>query len=321
VTITDNDSADGSNPIDVTAFFVRLHYLDFLNREPDGPGGAFWINNIDKCSDPSQRPPDRPTEAGCIDRQRETTSGAFFLSDEFQLTGYFVYLYYTGALGRVPTYREFERDVQEVATGVVVNNQWSPAVLNQNRAAYAQEFITRPEFKALYDGLTNRQYVDKLFQTTGIQATENDKASLAASLDNSSDTRATALHKVVEGIVINSDNSKTFTTPYGEDFYLKQFNAGFVQMEYFGYLRRDPDASGYQHWKDKLDFFSTQRTGNYGTYLTAQQGEYITAEMVRAFIVSDEYRRRFGPQPTSSAGTTSLMQELFQKLSVVLALG
>ncbi|MET0645412.1 MAG: SBBP repeat-containing protein [Pyrinomonadaceae bacterium] len=59
----------------------------------------------------------------------------------------------------------------------------------------------------------------------------------------------------------------------------------FVLMEYFGYLRRDPDAapdadfSGYNFWLGKLDSFS---------------GDYRRAEMVKGFISSDEYRRRFG---------------------------
>jgi hypothetical protein len=49
-------------------------------------------------------------------------------------------------------------------------------------------------------------------------------------------------------------------------------------MEYFGYLRRDPDASGYGYWLDKLNQFD---------------GNFERAEMVRAFIGFQEYRDRF----------------------------
>jgi hypothetical protein len=55
-------------------------------------------------------------------------------------------------------------------------------------------------------------------------------------------------------------------------------------MQYFGYLRRDPDAapdadfSGYNFWLSKLDQFG---------------GNYVNAEMVKAFLSSIEYRRRF----------------------------
>ena len=59
-----------------------------------------------------------------------------------------------------------------------------------------------------------------------------------------------------------------------------EFNRAFVAMEYFGYLRRDPDAPGYDFWLTKLNQFN---------------GDYIKAEMVKAFISSDEYRKRFGP--------------------------
>ncbi len=57
-----------------------------------------------------------------------------------------------------------------------------------------------------------------------------------------------------------------------------RFNEAFVMMEYFGYLRRDPDASGFQFWLDKLNQFN---------------GNFERAEMVKAFINSGEYRSRF----------------------------
>ena len=50
-------------------------------------------------------------------------------------------------------------------------------------------------------------------------------------------------------------------------------------MEYFGYLRRNPDEEGYQFWLGKLNSFN---------------GNYVEAEMVKAFISSIEYRQRFG---------------------------
>jgi hypothetical protein len=69
---------------------------------------------------------------------------------------------------------------------------------------------------------------------------------------------------------------------------LQEFNRAFVLMQYFGYLRRNPDDApepglnfdGYNFWLTKLNQFN----GNFGE-----------AEMVKAFLVSDEYRQRFGP--------------------------
>ena len=63
------------------------------------------------------------------------------------------------------------------------------------------------------------------------------------------------------------------------EFARREFNAAFVLMQYFGYLRRGPDEEGFNFWLAKLEQFG---------------GNYVNAEMVKAFISSDEYKRRFG---------------------------
>jgi uncharacterized repeat protein (TIGR01451 family) len=265
------------NPIDDQRHFVRQQYLDFLNREPDTAGWDFWTDNITKCSDPARRPPGK-TEAQCIDKQRETTSAAFFLSPEFQYTGYYVYRFYKGSLGRQPKFFEFIPDSQFVAAGIIIGGQLSAAKIEANKSAFANFFVSRPEFLAIYGALTNQQYVDKLFQTTTINASPADRTALVDGLNNGSETRATVLKKVVDGTVVISEGNQQFTTTYGQAFYNLEFNPAFVQMEYFGYLRRDPDAAGYAFWLGKLN----------------QYGNYLDAEMVKAFITSPEYRSRFG---------------------------
>jgi hypothetical protein len=68
----------------------------------------------------------------------------------------------------------------------------------------------------------------------------------------------------------------------------QEFNRAFVLMQYFGYLRRNPndapeptlDFQGYNFWLNKLNSLN---------------GNFIAAEMVKAFLSSNEYRRRFGP--------------------------
>jgi glucose/arabinose dehydrogenase len=266
-----------ANPIDDQRQFVRQQYLDFLNREPDGPGWDFWTDNITKCSDPARRPAGQ-TETQCLDKQRETTSAAFFVSPEFQYTGYFVYRFYKGALGRQPRFSEFIPDAQFVAAGIIVNNQLSASKIEANKSAYANLFVGKPEFLAIYGALPNQQYVDKLFQTITINASAADRAALVTSLDNGTETRATVLKKVVDGTVVISEGNQQFTTTYGQAFYNLEFNPAFVEMEYFGYLRRDPDAAGYAFWLGKLNQF----------------GNYLNAEMVKSFIISPEYRSRFG---------------------------
>ena len=63
-------AATDANPIDNTEIFVRQHYADFLSREPDEDGLAFWIDNIDSCDEDAQ----------CREVKRIDTSAAYFLS-------------------------------------------------------------------------------------------------------------------------------------------------------------------------------------------------------------------------------------------------
>jgi hypothetical protein len=273
------------NPIDDAREFVRWQYKDFLRREPDGPGWDHWTNEITMCSDSANRLPGE-SESDCTSRKRANTSAAFFLSPESQNTSYFVIRVYLGSLGRMPHYgggttleSEFTGDVATVSNGIVVNNQLSPSVINSNKQAFVNAFVTRSEFRAIYDGLNNTQYVDKLFQTTGVTPSSNDRQALIDGLGNGTETHASVLFKVVDGTTtINTEGHLQFNTTYGKAFYDNKFNAAFVQMEYFGYLQRDPDDAGYAFWLNKLNLF----------------GNWVDAQMVLAFMTSPEYRARFG---------------------------
>src|SRR2546428_2023013 len=287
LSILDDATEPAMNPIDNASDFVRSHYHDFLHREPDGPGLAFWTDNIEKCNDPARRPAGQ-TVAQCIDKQRESTAIAFFMSPEFQMTGGFVYHLYKGSLtgspnydggsaGRFPTFLEFMRDVSQVSEGIVVNNQLSGAVVEANRNRLAAEFVQRPEFLAKYGGLDNTLYVQELFNTTGIAATAGEKQTLVNGLTNGTDTRAGVLRKVVDGTVVI--NNVQFTTTYGQAFYNQENRRVFVFMEYVGYLRRNPDAAGFIFWLGKLNQFN---------------GDPFQAEVVRSSLLSPQYRSRFG---------------------------
>jgi len=151
-------------------------------------------------------------------------------------------------------------------------------VINANKQAFVQAFVNRPEFRAIYDPLNNTQYVDKLFQTTGVTPSASDRQALIDGLNGGSLTRAKVLFNVVDGTTTGDGGALTFNTTYGKAFYDALFNQAFVQMEYFGYLLRDPDPDGYAFWLGKLNQF----------------GNFVDAEMVRALIVSPEYRSRFG---------------------------
>ena len=257
-TIKDNDAASQPNPIDDSTFFVRQHYHDFLNREPDAPGLAFWVNEIEQCGQ----------DARCREVKRVNVSAAFFLSIEFQETGFFLYKLYIESLAREPTYAEFIRDVQELSRGVIVGQGDWRARLDANRAAFIAEWVERRDFRAQFDGQSNAGYVDKLLSRASISNAAL-QASLTAALNSGAKTRTQVLLEVIDRPETNQ----------------RYFRYAFVLMEYFGYLRRNPEdppdghRGGYDFWVFKLFEFN---------------GDFIKAEMVKAFISSDEYRHRFG---------------------------
>src|SRR5207302_8906526 len=102
--------------IDDPQFFVRQQYLDFLNRGPDADGLAFWTNEIVSCGGDLQ----------CVDAKRINVSAAYFLSIEFQQTGYLVYCIYKASYANLPgapvpvKLSEFQLDTQKIGQGVVV---------------------------------------------------------------------------------------------------------------------------------------------------------------------------------------------------------
>jgi len=261
ITVTDNDAVNGPNPIFITSFFVRQHYLDFLSREPEV--GEPWTAVLNGCSDVNNNP-------AC---DRLTVSGAFFGSPEFQLKGYFVYRFYKLAFNRLPLYTEIVVDMRAV-TGA------TPAEVFQKKATFTNNFVLRGEFTGLYNATSNTTYVNTLmgrYSLTSITTPDpanpdgTNKVTLTNSdLINRLDgvggtlTRAQVLRAI-------ADSDQVFNA---------EFNQAFVAMQYFGYLRRNPDTPGFNAWL---------------TYLSTHPGDQRT--MINGFMNSNEYWLRFGPLP------------------------
>jgi hypothetical protein len=243
-----------ANAIDTPEYFVRQHYLDFLGREPDSAGLNFWSEQIAMCG----------SDYNCIERRTINVSAAYFLSIEFQKTGGLVNSLYEASYGRAPRYAEFVPDTAKVSRNVIVGQAGWEALLATNKQEFLDAWVERAEFQAAYGNLTNDGYVDALVANTGVEFTAAERATLVGGLNDSSLTRAGALERVAEN----------------EGFVKAKFNEAFVRMQYFGYLRRDPDDSGLHFWLNKLNEF---------------EGNFERAEMVKAFLVSGEYRDRFRP--------------------------
>ena len=135
------------HPIEASDFFVRQHYLDFLNRPGDSSGVDFWVGGIEQCG----------TNSTCRDFKRIQTSAAFFLSIEFQETGYLVYRMYKAGYGNLPggapvpvRLADFLPDTQQIGNGVVVGvGDWQTR-LNNNKIVFAQNFVSRELFLAVH---------------------------------------------------------------------------------------------------------------------------------------------------------------------------
>jgi uncharacterized protein (TIGR03118 family) len=169
LTLVDNDSvAPTTNPIDDSTFFVRQHYLDFLNREPDTAGLNFWVNQIESCG----------ADPACREIRRINVSAAFFLSIESQKTGVVAYNTHRAAFGNLPPtagaavpvfYGTFERDTQALGKDYIVGSPGADAQIEANTVAYFNDFVTRPQFVDKYPAtLTNAQFVDNLLSTAGL---------------------------------------------------------------------------------------------------------------------------------------------------------
>ena len=118
------------------------------------------------------------------------------------------------------------------------------------------------------------EFIDRLFANSGVTPSAGDRAAAINEFGAAFDTvdlaaRSRAIRRVAENSTLAQ----------------REFTRAFVLMQYFGYLRRNPNDApdnnfaGYNFWLAKLDQF---------------HGDYIGAEMVKAFITSTEYRQRFG---------------------------
>jgi TolB protein len=264
--IEDNDATTGTeNPSRSTAFFVRMHYLDFLSREPEA--GEPWSKVLNNCPNAFNLDPASPS-AAC---DRLIVSQSFFGSLEFRLKGFFVYNFYRAALERRPAYEEIIPDMRSV-TGQ------NGAEVFAKRAQFALDFAQRAEFKTRYDGLSNTAYVNALLDryalqqittpdplqpeaSTRVVLTRADLINRLGATGAPALTRAQVLRAIVESAEVGA----------------AEYNGAFVAMQYYGYLRRTPEESGYQAWLRVIN-----------------QDPNNIRIMVNGFVNSTEYRIRFG---------------------------
>jgi hypothetical protein len=205
------------------------------------------------------------------------TSAAFFLSIEFQETGGFALRTQRTAFGRQSNdpftrypFLQFMRDSRTIGQGVIVGQTGADAKLELNKQNYAEQIVLTNDFTIRFPLAPAATYVDALFASAGVTPTVAERnAAINAFGAGGTTGRIAALRSVSDSASVRAAD----------------LNPSFVLAEFYGYLRRNPtDApdfsdAGYQFWLAKLIQFN---------------GNFVNAEMVKAFIAASEYRGRFG---------------------------
>ncbi|MCA1629938.1 MAG: DUF4214 domain-containing protein, partial [Acidobacteria bacterium] len=249
----------GANPIFDPTFFVRMQYLDFLSREPDAGGMAAWVATLNNCA---------PGDTRC---DRASVSSGFFRSQEFEQKGRFVFNFYKVSFGRLPRYSEIVADMSSV-TGV------STAEVVAKKAAFTDAWAQRLDFLGAFGGMSNTQIVNALMDRYALSSITTPNPSTP---DDASQkvvlTRADLIGRLNTGALTRAQLVRAVAG--SDEVGRAEFNSAFVAMQYFGYLRRDPEPGGYADWLRTID---------------ANPNDIHS--MVNGFVSSDEYRLRFGPQ-------------------------
>jgi subtilisin family serine protease len=210
LTIMDNDVAGSPNPISSNEFFVRQHYLDFLDREPDAEGYAYWTTILNGCG----------ADLDCQNKVRVEISSRFFIELEFQRTGFFVMRLYQASFGNPPNYEQFITDRKQVQNTI------------ESQKQFAAAWVQRQDFLAAYPAaMTHQAFVKKLYDAAGV-------ANPAA--------RAAAEQGLIAGTKSRAD--VVFDLVELAEFQAREYNPAFVRMQYFGYLRRNVETEGYNYW-------------------------------------------------------------------------
>jgi len=173
---------------------------------------------------------------------------------------------------------DFLADTGLIGKGVVVLQPGWEQLLERNKATFAEQFVQRPRFTTAYpQSMPVEEFVNRLNANAGGFLSPAECNSLVGDLSSGLKTRAQVLRAVAEQANESDDEVRP-------NLASAEFNRAFVLMQYFGYLRRNPndvpdvDYSGYDFWLTKLNTFN---------------GNFVNAEMVKAFLASGEYRRRF----------------------------
>ena len=258
ITIDPGVASTFSNPVDDFRFFVTQQYADLTGREPDSATIEKLTAQLSGCN----------LRSDCLRARRLDISTNLLVENELPSTGVFLYGLYSTGLGRQPRIAELETD------RAVILAQKSE--LEAVRMALANTFVERAEFKRKYP-LTMKpgEFVDSLLativQSTGVDL-GSERGLLIGLLDDGANGRAVVLTRLAADQRVVDAN----------------YNHALVLFQYFTYLRRNPDETGYNAWVNTLKSKPLRDPD-------------AARSLVCNFLNSAEYQNRFTLNPTHNS--------------------
>jgi hypothetical protein len=194
--------------------------------------------------------------------------GTLIKEDPVNLVGQYrswsqaVYRFYVASYREMPRYSEFLSDVEMVGRGVVPSSPDEQPKLEANLSEFAERWVERGKFQALYKSMPHERFVDELTANAGITLAPAERAAFIEKLNSSATTRTQVLLAIVNN----------------RDFLEKEDKRSLVLLHYFGYLHRNPDdppdntLDGFNFWLREVE----------------ESGDI--SRLPRAFMASGEYK-------------------------------
>ena len=183
------------------------------------------------------------------------------LVNELPSSALFLNSLYSSALGRRPKLTEFESD-----RALLMNDREDQ---ERTRTALATAFVQRAEFQRKYPAtMKPAEFVDAILatvlQSSGVDLAA-DKDILVALLDDPNAGRANVVTRLaMQTAIVDA-----------------QYNPTLVTFQYFAFLRRDPDETGFAYWMNMMKNKPLRDPG-------------AARSLVCSFVNSEEYQSRFG---------------------------
>jgi len=262
LTIDPGVASAAANPIDDHRYFITRQYADLLGREADEATIEKLSGQFIQCG----------ARTDCLRARRLDISTSLLIQNELPTAGVFLHGLYTFGLGRRPRFAEYENDRN------AINNH--NAEIQASRLALALTFVQRGEFERKYPNTMKAgEFVDQLLNAVSQNASVDLKAertTLIGLFDGTNAGRAAIL-------------ARTISQPSVVD---AEYNQAFVLVQYFSYLRRDPDDTGFNFWVNTLKSKPLRDPDS-------------ARQMVCTFLTSFEFQNRFGMVATHHSGECS----------------